>query len=740
MLTSSITAATTTSTTATTTMAPAGTTTGTTTTTATRSTGTGSPVGINGEYMRRGTTKDGRLWYSREDPSSGNVYTLYYDPGYDSELKDMWFFAGNISIDASAAQRVGSSRSISNESNGTTPTLFARTLLSTASVTPPIGGGAWKTDQWVTKCNGLKSVIRLSIVQSVCGKCKAAKLDCGPTGKACIVPADPIAAFGINRTVLDLSGMQLAGTLPDLSTMINLKVLDVSNNPNLDPGPVWSWLAQSTTLTELRVGNTNRNGDGGIDLSLLDCLEVLDLDSSCEEQWFAQRPDRGPIDASGAFINRALFIGRAADAEALASQDPHVFAYAVLGTNLYLYTADLSFSSPVYQMAEQQNDGSVGAPGNTKIAEWSYTEPGLQGFERSPARSCIETKNARFGVDGDINDATIALVSRTAEKFEYGSVVADWAACLTLCSTTAACQQVVYDESAKSCYGTNGRGNGNDPNSGEDSVGWTSAICPEIASKPCSYSASVFESGPLWPWLANLTSLRELRITSANRLGAVDPSACGLKMSADPTRYACECVTFDDTLQPNDLIQPDLLVSDSRPGECWFSCGGKSGRGLCSKCTGKLGALGACCKKGNSADPGECQKVPDFAFKHPAYHECVFLPEEFKSSFSGSRCDIILNQFHCNNTTNTCRVSAAAMLTPEVAFGIDTTVLDWSNKNLGGEIPDLSRLINLEVFNLQNNPGLSAGPIWPWLTKLTKLKELYLGNTNRNGDLTNFDF
>lgn len=59
-----------------------------------------------------------------------------------------------------------------------------------------------------------------------------------------------------------------------------------------------------------------------------------------------------------------------------------------------------------------------------------------------------------------------------------------------------------------------------------------------------------------------------------------------------------------------------------------------------------------------------------------------------------------------------------------------------NNPSLVGTVPDLgAELPLLEVLNLNGNPGLSAGPLWPWLKDLGNLRELHLQNTKRNGPL-----
>jgi hypothetical protein len=80
---------------------------------------------------------------------------------------------------------------------------------------------------------------------------------------------------------------------------------------------------------------------------------------------------------------------------------------------------------------------------------------------------------------------------------------------------------------------------------------------------------------------------------------------------------------------------------------------------------------------------------------------------------------------------------------PAAAFDGDVTHIDYAGKgsensanHLVGDIPNLCKAHpNLVAINLGNNPNLKAGPVPAWLSECTKLEEINLEKTNRNGDL-----
>lgn len=62
------------------------------------------------------------------------------------------------------------------------------------------------------------------------------------------------------------------------------------------------------------------------------------------------------------------------------------------------------------------------------------------------------------------------------------------------------------------------------------------------------------------------------------------------------------------------------------------------------------------------------------------------------------------------------------------------TNLRLGHNNIGGDLPDLSNLENLDRLEMDNMP-LTPGPIWPWIQILgeKKLNTIYIMNSNRTG-------
>ena len=70
------------------------------------------------------------------------------------------------------------------------------------------------------------------------------------------------------------------------------------------------------------------------------------------------------------------------------------------------------------------------------------------------------------------------------------------------------------------------------------------------------------------------------------------------------------------------------------------------------------------------------------------------------------------------------------------AFGDSVEELDFQQANLYGTVPNIaSAYPNLQALNLNDNPNLEQGNVFPWIWKFTRLKRLHLANANRVGDL-----
>ena len=67
-----------------------------------------------------------------------------------------------------------------------------------------------------------------------------------------------MAAFGFNVTTIQLSDENLHGDLPDMSSLVYLESLDVSNNPSLTDGPAWPWLVKMHNMKKINIDNTSR--------------------------------------------------------------------------------------------------------------------------------------------------------------------------------------------------------------------------------------------------------------------------------------------------------------------------------------------------------------------------------------------------------------------------------------------------------------------------------------------------
>ena len=102
--------------------------------------------------------------------------------------------------------------------------------------------------------------------------------------------------------VLDLSRLHFT-SLPDLGALSNLQVLDVSGNGDLLAGPVPAWLGSLTSLRELRMAGTNRNGPfpdlpGLTELAVLD-LQANPFDPGPIPTWIANLPELEVLDLFG---------------------------------------------------------------------------------------------------------------------------------------------------------------------------------------------------------------------------------------------------------------------------------------------------------------------------------------------------------------------------------------------------------------------------------------------------------
>ena len=95
-----------------------------------------------------------------------------------------------------------------------------------------------------------------------CQTCKgcADGLACkdGERGKCTVAEGSIMAAFGFNVTTIQLSDENLHGDLPDMSSLVYLESLDVSNNPSLTDGPAWPWLVKMHNMKKINIDNTSR--------------------------------------------------------------------------------------------------------------------------------------------------------------------------------------------------------------------------------------------------------------------------------------------------------------------------------------------------------------------------------------------------------------------------------------------------------------------------------------------------
>jgi hypothetical protein len=110
---------------------------------------------------------------------------------------------------------------------------------------------------------------------------------------------------------------------------------------------------------------------------------------------------------------------------------------------------------------------------------------------------------------------------------------------------------------------------------------------------------------------------------------------------------------------------------------------------------------------------------------------------ECTPGYHGNRCQSCkwcdLEGLMCGPSRNTC------ILPPDAAaaFGLDTVALHLRYANLVGTVPDLAAAFpKLEVLNLADNPLLDRGPVWRWAADFNRLKELRIASTNRNGDMS----
>lgn len=85
------------------------------------------------------------------------------------------------------------------------------------------------------------------------------------------------------------------------------------------------------------------------------------------------------------------------------------------------------------------------------------------------------------------------------------------------------------------------------------------------------------------------------------------------------------------------------------PHECWSPCDQTAG--YCSACDGTLGTRGACCKRGSSSDPAECQSLPESLFRSSGFHECVLVPGETEAPFAGGFPEDQLTVSNCSIPT-----------------------------------------------------------------------------------------
>ena len=122
--------------------------------------------------------------------------------------------------------------------------------------------GVWSGTGGICKSTNLCSAEYGGGRCHTCTGC-AAGLDCGhkyghPEG-TCVFPASPVAAFGKNTTVLDLSNTRLRGSIPNLLWLLpDLQVLDLSGNPDLDPNQNWTWTLEAAKLTSLNLQGSNQ--------------------------------------------------------------------------------------------------------------------------------------------------------------------------------------------------------------------------------------------------------------------------------------------------------------------------------------------------------------------------------------------------------------------------------------------------------------------------------------------------
>eukprot|EP00729_Bicosta_minor_P015602 gene15602-10486_t len=107
-----------------------------------------------------------------------------------------------------------------------------------------------------------------------CQTCKGCKdgLMCGPSANTCMVPPDLVSAYGSTQLRFDWIAANLVGSIPNVCAAYpDLDQLYLHSNPNLNSGPMPSWIVHDcTSLRILDLGNTNRHGSmGAVDLSQL---------------------------------------------------------------------------------------------------------------------------------------------------------------------------------------------------------------------------------------------------------------------------------------------------------------------------------------------------------------------------------------------------------------------------------------------------------------------------------------
>ena len=100
--------------------------------------------------------------------------------------------------------------------------------------------------------------------------------NCGPTKRGCKpglsclprtgsrgycgMPEEAFSLWNSTTTQILLPASDLKGTMPDLSPLTNVEVLDLSFNRLLEKGPLWPWLENLRKLRVLRLTQSGRTG------------------------------------------------------------------------------------------------------------------------------------------------------------------------------------------------------------------------------------------------------------------------------------------------------------------------------------------------------------------------------------------------------------------------------------------------------------------------------------------------